>query len=88
MLGGYGTPAFGVIPALYKDLHFAPGDGQGFDFDLATANQLLDQAGYRDTNGDKVREMPNGGRPLRFRVTLDGKAPGATEASIPASSKP
>jgi peptide/nickel transport system substrate-binding protein len=68
VLGGYGTPAFGVIPALYKDLHFAPGDGQGFDFDLAAANQALDQAGYRDTNGDNVREMPNGGKPLRFRL--------------------
>ena len=68
VLGGYGTAAFGVIPSLYKDLHFAPGDGEAFDFDLGTANQLLDQAGYRDTNGDKVREMPNGGRPLRFRL--------------------
>ena len=68
VLQGYGSPATGVIPALYKDLHFAPGDGQGFDFNLGTANQLLDQAGYRDTNGDNVREMPNGGRPLRFRL--------------------
>jgi peptide/nickel transport system substrate-binding protein len=68
VLQGYGSPATGVIPSLYKDLHFAPGDGQGFDFNLGTANQLLDQAGYRDTNGDNVREMPNGGRPLRFRL--------------------
>jgi peptide/nickel transport system substrate-binding protein len=68
VLQSYGSPAFGVIPSLYKDLHFAPGDGQGFDFNLGTANQLLDQAGYRDTNGDNVREMPNGGQPLRFRL--------------------
>jgi peptide/nickel transport system substrate-binding protein len=68
VLQGYGSPANGVIPSLYKDLHFAPGDGQGFDFNLGTANQLLDQAGYRDSNGDNVREMPNGGRPLRFRL--------------------
>jgi len=42
--------------------------GQAHGFDLGAANQLLDQAGYRDSNGDKVREMPNGGRPLRFRL--------------------
>jgi peptide/nickel transport system substrate-binding protein len=68
VLRGYGSSATGVIPSLYPNLHFAPGDGEAHTFDLAAANQLLDQAGYRDTNGDKIREMPNGGRPLRFRL--------------------
>jgi peptide/nickel transport system substrate-binding protein len=68
VLQGHGSPAAGVIPSLYKDLHFAPGDGEAHSFDPATANQLLDQTGYRDTNGDAVREMPDGGRPLRFRL--------------------
>jgi peptide/nickel transport system substrate-binding protein len=68
VLQGYGEPATGVIPSLYKDLHFAPGEGEAHTFDLGAANQLLDQAGYRDSNGDKVREMPNGGKPLRFRL--------------------
>jgi peptide/nickel transport system substrate-binding protein len=38
-----------------------------FDFDLAEANKILDDAGYKDTNGDGVREMPGGGEALRFK---------------------
>jgi peptide/nickel transport system substrate-binding protein len=68
VLGGYGTAGAGVIPALYQNLTFKPGNGEALTFDLAEANRLLDEAGYRDTDGDKVREMPNGGRPLRFRL--------------------
>jgi peptide/nickel transport system substrate-binding protein len=37
-----------------------------FDFDLDKANAILDQAGYKDTNGDGIREMPGGGKPLEF----------------------
>jgi peptide/nickel transport system substrate-binding protein len=40
-------------------------------WDIAGANRLLDDAGYVDTDGDGVREMPPGsldpGRPLEFR---------------------
>jgi peptide/nickel transport system substrate-binding protein len=40
-------------------------------WDIPGANQLLDDAGYLDTDGDGVREMPPGsldpGRPLEFR---------------------
>jgi peptide/nickel transport system substrate-binding protein len=68
VLGGYGTPGTGVIPSLYQQLTFTPSDGEALGFDLAEANRLLDEAGYRDTDGDKIREMPNGGRPLRFRL--------------------
>ena len=35
-------------------------------FDVAAANKELDDAGYKDTDGDGVREMPNGGDPLDF----------------------
>ncbi len=65
VLGGYGTPATGVIPALYQNLTFQPADGEAYNFDLAEANRLLDEAGYKDTDGDKVREMPDGSRPLQ-----------------------
>ena len=38
-----------------------------FTYDPARANELLDGAGYLDTDGDGVREMPDGSRPLEFR---------------------
>jgi peptide/nickel transport system substrate-binding protein len=43
---------------------------QQFDFNIKKANQILDQAGYKDTNGDGIREMPGGGRPLKFRYAV------------------
>ncbi len=36
-------------------------------FDPDRARELLDDAGYVDTDGDGVREMPGGGDPLNFR---------------------
>lgn len=36
-------------------------------FDPEGANQMLEEAGYLDTNGDGVREMPGGGRDLTLR---------------------
>jgi peptide/nickel transport system substrate-binding protein len=41
---------------------------EDYAFDTALANQILDDAGYLDTDGDGVREMPDGSRPLEFRV--------------------
>jgi peptide/nickel transport system substrate-binding protein len=41
-------------------------EAERFDFDPERANQILDEAGYEDTDGDGVREMPGGGDPLRF----------------------
>lgn len=38
-----------------------------FDFDPDRSRQLLDDAGYLDTDGDGIREMPDGGQPLVFR---------------------
>lgn len=38
-----------------------------FTYDPARANQILDDAGYMDTDGDGVREMPDGSNPLVLR---------------------
>ncbi len=66
VLVGYGTPGIALIP-----------DGMGewfnssikdFDFDITKANQILDDAGYLDANGDGIRDMPDGSRPLTFRM--------------------
>ena len=38
------------------------------EYDVAKANQILDDAGYFDSNGDALREMPDGSRELSFRL--------------------
>ncbi|NTU55977.1 MAG: ABC transporter substrate-binding protein [Anaerolineales bacterium] len=63
---GLGTPGLTLIP-----------DGLGvwfndsladYEFDPAKANQILDDAGYLDTDGDGIRQMPDGTQPLNFRL--------------------
>jgi peptide/nickel transport system substrate-binding protein len=66
VLLGYGTPGITLIP-----------DGLGiwfnsslkdYEYDVAKANQILDDAGYKDVNGDGIRETPDGSRSLTFRI--------------------
>jgi peptide/nickel transport system substrate-binding protein len=38
-----------------------------YTYDPDAANKLLDDGGYLDTDGDGVREMPDGSQPLVFR---------------------
>jgi len=63
---GLGTPGLTLIPdglgVFYND------SIQDFPFDIDEANRLLDEAGYLDTDGDGVREMPDGTNPLIFRL--------------------
>jgi peptide/nickel transport system substrate-binding protein len=70
VLAGLGTPADTL--SVSPNTAWSPKipDGQSYDFDIAKANQILDQAGYKDTNGDGIREMPGGGRPLKFRYAV------------------
>jgi peptide/nickel transport system substrate-binding protein len=39
-----------------------------YAFDPTLANQILDDAGYADVDGDGIREMPDGTNPLNFRI--------------------
>jgi peptide/nickel transport system substrate-binding protein len=66
ILLGAGSPGTTLIP-----------DGLGvwynssitdYEFDVVKANQILDEAGYKDSNGDGIREMPDGTNPLIYRV--------------------
>lgn len=72
---GLGTPGFTLVP-----------DSQGiwynntlqdFAFDVAQANQILDEAGYLDADGDGTRDMPDGSQPLRFRLQWPNDVPEA-----------
>jgi peptide/nickel transport system substrate-binding protein len=70
VLAGLGTP--GETLSTSPNPEWAPEipAGQRYDFDLDKANAILDQAGYKDTNGDGIREMPGGGRALKFRYAV------------------
>ncbi|HJU48056.1 MAG TPA: ABC transporter substrate-binding protein [Gaiellaceae bacterium] len=70
VLVGLGTVATTVSPS--ADPEWVPEVPQSalVPFDLAQAKSILEQAGYRDTNGDGVREMPGGGQPLSLKYMV------------------
>ncbi len=65
---GYAVPGTTPIVPLYDFWHWEPPAEEKIGFDPAEANRLLDEAGYLDTDGDGVREMPGGGDPLEWRL--------------------
>jgi peptide/nickel transport system substrate-binding protein len=66
VLLGLGMPGTTLIP---DGLGFWYNSSlQDYVYDVAEANRILDEAGYVDGNGDGVREMPDGSRPLTFRL--------------------
>jgi peptide/nickel transport system substrate-binding protein len=75
VLNGHGKPAETLSvspdPSWTPEI---PAD-QVFDFDLDKAKQILEDAGYKDADGDGIREMPGGGKPLNFvyYVRSDGE---------------
>jgi peptide/nickel transport system substrate-binding protein len=69
---GYGTPGTTIIPPVsVEGARWEPTGDELIAWDIDAANALLDEHGYLDTDGDGVREMPEGsldpGRPLEFR---------------------
>ncbi len=63
-IGNYGEVGSSVIPPIYSSLHYQP--PTPYDFNIAEANTLLDQAGYKRGAGG-IRTMPDGTHPLKFR---------------------
>jgi peptide/nickel transport system substrate-binding protein len=69
---GYGVPGTTIIPPVsVVGARWEPTGDELIAWDLEGANQLLEDSGYIDTDGDGIREMPEGslepGRPLEFR---------------------
>lgn len=69
LLFGQGTAASSTVPPWHP---LFPKDAPAPVFDLNQATQLLEQEGWRDTNGDGVREK--GGQPLRFTLMTSDNA--------------
>jgi peptide/nickel transport system substrate-binding protein len=67
---GLATPADTISPSASAAWMPKLAPDQRFDFDLNRSKQILEQAGYKDTDGDGIREMPGGGRPLRLRYAV------------------
>ncbi|MDQ4005651.1 MAG: ABC transporter substrate-binding protein, partial [Actinomycetota bacterium] len=68
VLLGYGVPGDSIVPPVsIEGARWEPSEEERIPFDLEGAAQMLEDAGYVDTDGDGVREMPNGGEPLEFR---------------------
>jgi peptide/nickel transport system substrate-binding protein len=67
ILQGHGEVGSTIVPPALGAYHYQPTEEELQSFDPDEANRVLDEAGYEDTNGDDVREMPGGGEPLEFR---------------------
>ncbi|MEB2283650.1 MAG: hypothetical protein B6D46_15385 [Polyangiaceae bacterium UTPRO1] len=65
---GYGEPAVSAISpenTTYYDPNLTP-----YEYDLEAARRLLDEGGYRDRNGDGIREDVHG-NPLEFELSTN-----------------
>ncbi len=63
---GLADPGLTLIP---KGLgSFYNSSIKDYEYNVEKANQILDEAGYRDASGDGIREMPDGSRDLTFRM--------------------
>jgi peptide/nickel transport system substrate-binding protein len=70
VLRGLGEPAQAMSPSANPDWIPEIPEADQYKFDLDHANQILDEAGYKDTDGDGIREMPGGGQPLKMRYAV------------------
>jgi peptide/nickel transport system substrate-binding protein len=58
VLLGLGEPGLGVVPAALSFWFAEELVSDDYQFDLAVAAQMLEDAGYADTDGDGIRECP------------------------------
>jgi peptide/nickel transport system substrate-binding protein len=66
ILLGMGEPGIALIPSGLGE--WFNSSIKDYEYDIAKANQMLDEAGYKDADGDGIRDMPDGSRPLTFRM--------------------
>ncbi|MFX0124967.1 MAG: ABC transporter substrate-binding protein [Candidatus Hodarchaeota archaeon] len=66
----WSTPTYSVIPEAFWPDYFNP-NIEKYEVDIAKANKLLDDAGYKDIDDDGIREMPGaGGGAPGFEIAL------------------
>jgi peptide/nickel transport system substrate-binding protein len=70
VLAGYGAVGTTIVPPFASTYHWEPTGSDLIGFNIDTANQMLDQAGYTDTDGNGTRNDPKTGNDLDFRLIL------------------
>jgi len=72
-LSGYGSVGQSIIGP-FTDGAWTPSPEETFGYDMAKAAQLLDDAGYTDSNGDGIREDKKG-KPIELRLWSRSESP-------------
>ena len=83
VLGGYGTPGTTIVVPTVPFWHWDPGEDAIPSGDIEGANALLDEAGYEDSDGDGIRNMPGGGENLEFGFIVRTESPDGIKAGNP-----
>ncbi len=71
--GGYAQVGQSILTPTV-DYYWTPTPAETFGYDLDKAKQLLDAAGYKDTDGDGVREDKQG-KPIKLRLWTREESP-------------
>jgi peptide/nickel transport system substrate-binding protein len=67
---GIGAPADALSAAANPEWTPKIPPSQRYNFDLGLAKKILDQAGYKDTDGDGIRNLPGGGKDIVLRYLV------------------
>ncbi len=73
VLSGLGTPGTTISPSPSPAWMPELSEEETYEFDLEQANQILDDAGYTDTNGNGVREHEGKDIVLRYAIRTESE---------------